>query len=90
MASGSEPDIATVQCEARSYAAQPLAVLLETDARTVIPRAVVVQLPGQEQRIELAGRPPDHNPLAISIMARTLAGETMESIGAAMNGRSKW
>ena len=75
VASGSEPDIATVQCEARSYAAQPLAVLLETDARTVIPRAVVVQLPGQEQRIELAGRPPDHNPLAISIMARTLAGD---------------
>lgn len=75
VASGSEPDVATVQCEARSFAAQPQVVLLETDARTVIPRTLVVQLPGQEQRIDLAGRPPDNNPLAISIMARTLAGD---------------
>ncbi|MCE9641946.1 MAG: hypothetical protein K8S22_17645, partial [Betaproteobacteria bacterium] len=75
VAGGSEPDIATVQCEARSFAAQPQLVFLETDARTVIPRALVVQLPGQEQRIDLAGRAPDNNPLAISIMARTLAGD---------------
>ena len=77
-ASGSEPDLATVECTAHSFAGQAQSVLLETDARTVIPKALTVRLPGQEQRIELAGRAPLSGPPAmpaISIMAKTLGGD---------------
>ena len=68
-----DSDTATVVCETRAFSGQLQTVSLETDARTAIPQALIVELAQQRERIELASRPAA--PGAVAVMVKTLIGE---------------